>query len=103
MSAPQRMRVWGAGVSAGYVVLGAIGGFALQVPGAELLFGLCAVVTLVLALAVAPLLKPRRPDDGDDGIRPPAPPDDPSPPWWPAFERDFREYAERLTSVRGRP
>jgi hypothetical protein len=101
MSAPKRMRVWGAGVSAGYAVLGVIGGVALHVPSAELLFGLCAVITLVLSFAVAPLLRPRRGDDGDGGIGAPRPPDDPPPPWWPDFERQFREYAERLTSVRG--
>jgi hypothetical protein len=99
MSAPKRMRAWGAGVAAGYAALG-VAGVALGVPGAELLFGLCAVVTLVLSQIVAPLLKPRGPDD-DGGVGRRAPPDD-SPPWWPVFEREFREYAERLTSVRGR-
>jgi hypothetical protein len=96
------MRAWGAGVSAGYVVLGVIGAAVLEVPGADLFFGLCAVVTLVLALVAAPLLRPRRRDDGDGGIAS-APPDEPPPPWWPEFEREFRAYAERLTSVRGRP
>jgi hypothetical protein len=95
------MRVWGAGVAAGYAALGLIGGIALGVPGAELLFGLCAVLTLVLALVVAPLLKPRGRDDGDGGLGTPPPGDEP-PPWWPEFEREFRAYAERLTSVRGR-
>ena len=93
------MRAWGAGVSAGYVVLG-VAAAAAGIPGSELLFGLCAVVTLTLSLLVAPLLKPRGRDDGDGGVRPP-PPDDPPPPWWPEFEREFRAYAERLTSVRG--
>jgi hypothetical protein len=103
MSAPKRMRAWGAGVAAGYAALGAIAGVAFRVPGAELLFGLCAVITLVLALIVAPLLEPRRRDDGDGGTGAQLPPDEPSPPWWPEFEREFREYAERLTSVRARP
>jgi hypothetical protein len=94
------MRVWGAGVSAGYVVLGAAGAV-LDVPGSELLFGLCAILTLLLSLIVAPLLRPRRGDDGDGGLGAP-PRDDPPPPWWPEFEREFRAYAERLTSVRGR-
>jgi|Tabmets5t2r1_1033131.scaffolds.fasta_scaffold41617_2 hypothetical protein len=102
MSAPQRMRAWGAGVAGGYAALGLIGGVALHIPGAELLFGLCAILTLILALVVAPLLKPRRHDDDDGGVSPPPPPDDPPPPWWPEFERQFRDYAERLTSVRGR-
>ena len=95
------MRAWGAGVSAGYVVL-AVAGAALQIPHAEVLFGLCAVLTLILALVAAPLLRPRGgdDDDGGSGVRPP---DEPPPPWWPEFERDFREYAERLTSVRGQP
>jgi hypothetical protein len=103
MSAPKRMRAWGAGVAGGYAVLGVIGSVALEIPGAELLFGLCAMVTLALSLIVAPLLRPRRRGDDDGGIGVQPPPDDPQPPWWPAFERDFREYAERLTSVRGRP
>ena len=94
------MRAWGAGVSAGYAVLGVAAAVA-RIPGSELLFGLCAVVTLTVSLIVAPLLEPRGPDDGDGGVRPP-PPDDPPPPWWPEFEREFRAYAERLTSVRGR-
>jgi hypothetical protein len=93
------MRVWGAGVSAGYVVL-AIVGAAFHIPNADLLFGLCAVLTLMLSLIVAPLLRPRRSDEDDGGIGAP-PPDDPEPPWWPDFEREFRDYADRLTSVRG--
>jgi hypothetical protein len=95
------MRAWGAGVSAGYVVL-AVAGAVLHVPNADLLFGLCAVLTLALALITAPLLRPRRRDDGDGGLRT-SPPDDPPPPWWPEFERDFHDYVDRLTSVRGRP
>jgi hypothetical protein len=93
------MRAWGAGVSAGYVVL-AVAGALLHIPNADLLFGLSAVLTFALALITAPLLRPRRRDDGDGGSRVP-PPGDPPPPWWPEFERDFREYVERLTSVRG--
>ena len=100
MTAPQRMRAWGAGVSAGYAVL-AVAGAMLDVPRSEVLFGLCAVVTLVLSLIVAPLLHPRSPDDGDGGLGAPLPGE--PPPWWPEFERDFRAYAERLTSVRDRP
>lgn len=94
------MRAWGAGVSAGYAVLAVAGAFA-GVPNAEVLFGLCAVLTLALSFIAAPLLRPRRHDDGDGGISAPRAPDDPPPPWWPEFERDFRAYAERLTSVRG--
>jgi hypothetical protein len=94
------MRAWGAGVSAGYAVL-AVAGAILHVPRSEVLFGLCAAVTLAIALIVAPLLRPRRGDDGDGGLGAPLP--DEPPPWWPEFEREFREYAERLTSVRDRP
>jgi hypothetical protein len=101
MSAPQRMRAWGAGVSVGYAALGIIGALA-GIPNAEVLFGLCALLTLALSLITAPLLRPRRGDDGDGGITPPDDPDEPEPPWWPDFEREFRDYAERLTSVRGR-
>jgi hypothetical protein len=93
------MRAWGAGVSVGYCALG-LAAYVAGIPGSELLFGLCAVLTLALSFAVAPLLKPRGHDDGDGGVSAP-PPDDPPPPWWPEFEREFRAYAERLTSVRG--
>jgi hypothetical protein len=99
MTAPQRMRAWGAGVSAGYVALGVVGAAVLHVPGAGLLFGLCAAVTLALALIAAPLLQPRRGDD-DGGLGAPPPED---PPWWPDFERELRAYSERLTSIRERP
>jgi len=99
MSAPQRMRAWGAGVAAGHAVLGVTAAL-VGVHGTELFFGLCAVVTLALSWVVAPLLQPRRRDDGDGGLGV-RPDDPPSPPWWPDFERDFRDYAERLTSVRG--
>jgi hypothetical protein len=93
------MRAWGAGISAGYATLG-IAGAVAGVPNAEVLFGLCALLTLTLALITAPLLRPRHDDDGDGGVRRPREPDDP-PPWWPEFEREFRDHAERLTSVRG--
>jgi hypothetical protein len=88
------MRAWGAGVAGGHVVLGVIATAVLGVPGAEEFFGLCALVTLILAFATAPLLRPRR-SDGDDPPSPPDPPDDdPEPPWWPGFERDFRDYVD---------
>jgi hypothetical protein len=95
------MRTWGVGVAGGYAALGAIAKLALHVPRSELLFGLCALLTLALALITAPLLKPRGGDDDEGGIGLPSQPDEPPPPWWPEFEREFREYAERLTSVRG--
>ena len=101
MSAPKRMRAWGAGLSAGYAALAVVCATLLQVPRSELVFGLCAVVTFVLSWAVAPLLRPRPDGDGDGGVSPPDPPDDPPPTWWPDFERQFREHTERLTSVRG--
>jgi hypothetical protein len=102
MTAPQRMRAWGTGVSVGYAALG-VAGAALGVPEAEVLFGLCALVTLILSLITAPLLRPRRRDEGDGGIGSPRGGGDEPPPWWPEFEREFRAYAERLTSVRSRP
>jgi hypothetical protein len=93
MSPPRRMRAWGAGVAGGHLVLGAIATVVLHVPGAEVFFGLCALVTLVLALATAALLRPRRGED--DPPSPPSPPDDdPPPPWWPEFERRFRAYED---------
>ncbi len=90
------MRAAGALVSATHLACGLAGWLGLGLPGAMLLFGLCAAVTLGLALVASPLMKP--PTDGDGGSPAPhggAPPD---PPWWPDFERDFRDYAahERL-------
>jgi hypothetical protein len=90
------MRAWGAGVAAGHVVLGVIGTAVLHVPGSALLFGLCALVSLVLSQVTAPLLRPRGDDNRGGGEEPDAPP-----PWWPEFERDFQDYVQRLTS--GRP
>ena len=93
------MRAWGAGVAAGHVVVGVVATLVLQVPGAPLFFGLCAFVSLVLSQLVAPLLRPRGDDDDGGGG---AKREDPEPPpWWPEFERDFQDYAQRLTS--GRP
>jgi len=97
MSAPQRMRVWGAGVAAGYAALGVVATVIEHVPGSALFFGLCALLSLVLSQIAAPLLRPR-PPRGDDGGG--AEPPDPPPPWWPEFERELQEYAQRLTAGR---
>jgi hypothetical protein len=84
------MVMWGLAISAGHVVLGLVGRFALEVPGSLLFFGLCAALTLAVALVAAPLLRPRRPpeDPGEPRDEEPEPP-----PWWPEFEREFRAYA----------
>jgi hypothetical protein len=97
MSAPARMRLAGALVSAGHVGLGLAGELLVGVAGAWLLFGLCAAVSLVVALIAAPLLEPGRGGPGGGGD-PPAPgggDEPPEPPWWPEFERDFRAHAAR--------
>jgi hypothetical protein len=95
---PRRMRAAGAGVASGHLLLGATGALVLAVPGAMLFFGLCAGLSLALALAAAPLLRPRPPRDDD---RPPGEPGTgpQPPPWWPEFERAFRECAQEA----GRP
>jgi hypothetical protein len=86
------MTLWGLAVSAGHVTLGLIARLALDVPGALLFFGLCAGLTLAVALLGARLVRPDRPPDGPG----PPPDDEPEPPpWWPEFERDFRDYASR--------
>jgi hypothetical protein len=84
------MILWGVAVSAGHVVLGLVGRFALDVPGSLLFFGLCAGLTLAVALAGARLVRPNGPPE-DPGHPPPDEPD--PPPWWPDFERDFRANA----------
>ena len=90
MSPSRRMTLWGLAVSAGHLALGLVGRLALEVPGSLLFFGLCAALTLAVALLGARLLRPGRPPGGEGG--PPA--DEPEPPpWWPDFERDFRAYA----------
>jgi hypothetical protein len=86
------MRAWGAAIGTGHLVLGAVWWALLGVP--SLFFAGCAVLTFAGALVAAPLLR-RRPDDGDDGGGGAPAPGDGEPPWWPGFERDFREYAER--------
>ena len=86
------MLLWGLAISAGHVVLGLVGRLALDVPGSLLFFGLCAALTLAVALLGARLVRPDRPPGGPG----PPPADEPEPPpWWPDFERDFRAYASR--------
>ncbi len=100
MSAPARMRLAGALVSAGHVVLALAGELLVGVPGAWLLFGLCAALSLVVALIAAPLLDPGRrgPGDGDDPPAPGGGEEPPDPPWWPDFEREFRAHADRRSA-----
>jgi len=98
-AAPRRMRTAGAAVAAGHLVLGAIGSVVLAVPGAMLFFGLCAALSLGLALVAAPLLRPRPPDDDEPPPGGPGAGPEP-PPWWPEFERDFRDWAAQRTGER---
>jgi hypothetical protein len=93
------MRAWGAAVSTGHVVLGALGWLLLGVP--PVFFAGCAAVTLAIALLAAPLMRPR-PDDGEggEGGEGPPTPDGGEPPWWPDFERAFRAYSEAYRSDR---
>jgi hypothetical protein len=90
------MRTVGACVSAFHLAAGLAVWLAFGEPGSMLLFGGCAVITLGLALATAPLLEPPPPRDGGT----PRPPGDepPEPPWWPEFERALREHCERERS-----
>lgn len=89
------MRLAGGLISALHLACGLAGWLVLGLPGAMLLFGLCAAVSLGLALVASPLMQ--RPPDSDGGIGAArdAPPE---PPWWPDFERDFRAYAARERS-----
>ena len=93
MSPSRRMILWGLAISAGHVALGLVGRLALDVPGSLLFFGLCAALTLAVAVLGARLVRPRRPPD--DPGRPPVADEPEPPPWWPDFERDFRAYASR--------
>ena len=52
------MILWGVAISAGHVVLGLVGRLALDVPGSLLFFGLCAALTLAVALLGARLRAP---------------------------------------------
>jgi hypothetical protein len=88
------MRVWGASVSAGHLVLGTLGWLLLGVP--PWFFAGCAILTLAVTLLAAPLLRRRPGDDGPGGGDDP----DPDPSWWPDFERDFRAYARRSERLR---
>jgi hypothetical protein len=84
------MTLWGLAVTTGHIALGLIGRLVLDVPGALLFFGLCAGLTLGVALLGARLMRPRRPPEVPG--RPPSGEPEP-PPWWPDFERAFRAYA----------
>ena len=87
------MILWGLAISTGHVVLGLVGRIVLDVPGSLLFFGMCAGLTLAVAVVAAPLLRPRRPPPDDPGEPRGVEPE--PPPWWPEFERDFRAYASR--------
>ena len=87
------MRMAGALISAGHLACGLIGWIALDLPGAMLLFGLCAALSLALALIASPLIQ--RPPDGDGGLGAGDRGEPPEPPWWPEFEREFRAHAAR--------
>ena len=90
------MRAWGAAISSGHVCLGLAGWLLLGIP--PWFFGGCALLTLGIFLLAAPLMRPRRDDDGDGpgGWEP----EDPEPPWWPEFERELRDYANRHLTAR---
>jgi hypothetical protein len=86
------MRIAGAGVASVHLACGLLGWLALALPGTMLLCGLCAVATVGVALAAAPLLeRPPRRDGGSPGRLGDSPPE---PPWWPEFERGLREHCE---------
>jgi hypothetical protein len=87
------MRVAGGAVSAAHVACGLAGWLVLGLPGAMLLFGLCAAVSLGLALVASPLMQ--RPPEGEGGTGTGTPDAPTEPPWWPDFEREFRDFAER--------
>jgi hypothetical protein len=86
------MRASGAAISSGHLSLGLAGWLLLGVP--PWFFGGCALLTLGVAMLAAPLMSPRDdgPDWGGGGTGPL--PEDPEPPWWPAFERELREYLD---------
>jgi hypothetical protein len=87
------MRIAGGLISAAHLACGLAGWLVFGLPGAMLLFGLCAAVSLGLALVASPLMQP--PPDGDGGIGAGDPDEPPEPPWWPDFEREFRAHAAR--------
>jgi hypothetical protein len=91
-----RMRAWGIAISSGHLLLALAGWLVLGVP--PWFFGGCALLTLVVTQAAAPLMDPRGEDGGDGGDGPDAP-DDPDPPWWPEFEREFRAHTERARDL----
>ncbi len=90
------MRIAGAGVASVHLAFGLLGWLAFDLPGSMLLCGLCAVVTLGVALAAAPLLE--RPPHRDGGSPARLGDPRPEPPWWPDFERGLREYCARERS-----
>jgi hypothetical protein len=95
MDHARRMRIAGAAISAVHLACGLLGWLAFGVPGSLLLFGMCAAISLGLAVITAPLLQRPPRDDGGLGVPRPTSDPPPDPPWWPEFERDFRAHAAR--------
>jgi hypothetical protein len=91
------MRAAGALISAVHLACGLAGWLVVGLPGAMLLFGLCAAISLGLALVASPLME-SPPDADSGGPEPPGGGAPPEPPWWPEFEREFRDYARRERS-----
>jgi len=96
----------GAVATAALVVLALVAVLVWQTPVLAWWFGLSAVMTAGVTVALARLARPPRGDDGGDGDGDgddggsggddgPPPPDDDEPEWWPGFERAFRDYVAR--------
>ena len=79
MDHARRMRIAGAAISAVHVACGLLGWLAFGVPGALLLFGICAAISLGLAVIAAPLLQRPPRDDGGLGVGSAATAPNPSP------------------------
>jgi hypothetical protein len=61
-----------------------------------------ALLWVAAVLSITTYLVLRAPGEGGGGDGPEPPDDDPEPPWWPEFEREFRDYAQRARRPGGR-
>ena len=103
MTPAHRFRLGGAATACGEAVLGLLALGTVLAP----YFWATAAVTLAATQLAARLMQPPGDGPGGGGAKAPEPPPE-EPPWWPAFERDLREYVhdrvhaqpQRLTSRR---
>jgi hypothetical protein len=100
---PERFLAFGIVVTLGHAGLAGYGLTVLGDSRLALFFGLCAVLTALVAGVSYRALRRGGGDDDSDGGGGGGPEPEPQPPWWPDFERAFWDDVRRRRDPRGRP